>query len=117
MEQLQANFKLAVYVFTFIIILLVIVIIYLVASVDELEKQNKDMLMRIFDVQDELNPCECEITLPEKINDLKGQINDLKGMVEKQEKQIENMVFCYASLDEILKNMGIAAQKRYEGEN
>ena len=50
---------------------------------DELEKQNKDMLMRIFDVQDELNPSECEITLPEKINDLKGQINDLKGIGRK----------------------------------
>lgn len=113
MEQLQANFKLAVYIFTITAIVLGAVIVYLVASVDELEKKFEDMCESLHETYSEYDPYERESIPLEEINDLRDNYEALKGMVEKQSKQIENMVFCYSSLDEILKQLGGDAQKRY----
>ena len=111
--DIQANVKAITFLFIIFAVAFVFISMFLRFEIEDMQKQIKAM-------QDDINKCattkklaEREIILQAQINDLKGKYGTLNGVVRIADKKVDDMVMSYQTLDEILKQMGSDAQKRY----
>lgn len=111
--DIQANIKAITFLFIIFAVALVFISMFLRFEIEDMQKQIKAM-------QDDINKCstlktiaEREIILRKEIISLKGNYERLKQDVKDTDKKVDEMVVSYQTLDEILKQMGSDAQKRY----
>ena len=111
--DIQANVKAITFLFIIFAVAFVFISMFLRFEIEDMQKQIKAM-------QDDINKCattkklaEREIILRKDIISLKSNYERLKGMMEFTDKKVDDMVLSYQTLDEILKQMGSDAQKRY----
>lgn len=111
--DIQANVKAIAFLFIIFAVAFVFISMFLRFEIEDMQKQIKAM-------QDDINKCpttkklaEREIILRKDIISLKGNYERLKQDVKDTDKKVDDMVMSYKTLDEILKQMGSDAQKRY----